>query len=170
MNHSDEIFMKKAIAEAKKAAEKKETPIGAVIVKDGKVIARGHNLRETKKNALLHAETVAIEKACKKLGGWRLIGCTIYVTLEPCPMCAGAILNSRIGRVVIGAMDHRFGAMGSVCDLSAMPFNHSPEVSHGVCEDECVLLLRDFFRALRKERKENPRPASSAETLPPDKK
>lgn len=141
---TDETFMKKALAEAKKAEEKGETPIGAVIVRDGKVIARAHNLRETKKNALLHAETKVIDKACKKLGGWRLPGCTLYVTLEPCPMCAGAIINSRIERVVIGATDKRFGAMGSVCNLAEMPFNHSPEVVSGVLGKECSEILKNF--------------------------
>lgn len=153
MNKDDGYFMKKALAEAKKAAQKGETPVGAVIVRGDRVIAGGHNLRETKKNALLHAETEAIRKACKKLGGWRLCGCTLYVTLEPCPMCAGAIINARIDRVVIGTADRRFGAMGSVCDLSKMPFNHSPDVVRGVMEQECADILRHFFRELRQNAK-----------------
>ena len=105
-----------------------------------------------KKNALLHAETAAIGKACKKLGGWRLIGCTLYVTLEPCAMCAGAIINARIERVVFGAKDKRFGAMGSVCDLTKMPFNHTPEVVSSLMEEECAAILRRFFRNLREDK------------------
>ena len=154
MNQNDDkFFMEKAIKEAEKAEAKGETPVGAVIVRDGQIIARGHNLRETKKNALLHAETAAIGKACKNLGGWRLIGCTLYVTLEPCAMCAGAIINARIERVVFGAKDKRFGAMGSVCDLTKMPFNHTPEVVSSLMEEECAAILRRFFRNLREEKR-----------------
>ena len=151
MMDADVKFMRAALRKAKKAAALWETPVGAVIVKDGKIIATGYNKREAKKNALLHAEIIAIARACKKLGGWRLCGCTIYVTLEPCAMCGGAIINARIGRVVYGAPDKRFGAMGSICDLSRLPFNHSPEVTAGILAEECASVLKDFFQKLRNE-------------------
>lgn len=151
---NDAYYMKKAIARAKKAGEKNEVPIGAVIVKDGKIIASGYNRREEKQNALLHAELTAIDRACKKTGSWRLCGCTLYVTLEPCAMCAGAIINSRIDRVVFGAFDRRFGAMGSVCEIHKMPFNHFPTVEGGVCEEECLFLLQAFFKKLRNKKRE----------------
>lgn len=145
-----EKFMKKAIAEAEKAYAKGETPVGAVIVKDGKIIARGHNLRETKKNALCHAEIIAISKACRKLGGWRLFQCDMYVTLEPCLMCAGAIIQSRIKNLYFGAYDKKGGAFGSVSDFSALPqINHKVSPCGGVLKDECGELLRSFFRELR---------------------
>ena len=142
-------YMKMALGRAKTAAKYGETPVGAVIVKDGKVIAGGRNRRETGKNALLHAEISAINSACKKLGGWRLIGCDLYVTLEPCPMCAGAIINARIGRVVWGANDLRFGAFGSLLNLAEQPLNHKPALCGGVMEEECRALLQDYFRAKR---------------------
>ena len=123
--------------------------IGAVIVKDGKIIASGRNMRENKKNALLHAELVAIDRACKKLGAWRLDGCTLYVTMEPCPMCAGAIINSRIARVVFGCYDKKAGVYGSVMNLHDYPFNHYYDVQGGVMEQECAALLSDFFAKLR---------------------
>ncbi|MBS5737183.1 MAG: tRNA adenosine(34) deaminase TadA [Clostridiales bacterium] len=145
----DIFFMKEAIKRAKKAEARAEVPVGAVIVRDGKIISSGYNRREEKQNSLLHAEISAIDRACKKLGSWRLCGCTLYVTLEPCPMCAGAVINSRIDRVVFGAFDKRFGAMGSVCELHKMPFNHFPEAVGGVCEEECLSLLREFFKKLR---------------------
>ncbi len=148
----DKKFMKAAIAEAVKAAAKGEIPVGAVVVMDGKIIARAHNLRESGKNALLHAECEAIRKACKKLSGWRLWRCDLYVTLEPCPMCAGAIINSRIKRLVYGAADAKAGAAGSVTDLFSMPFNHSPEVTRGVMAKESAALLGEFFKKLRAER------------------
>ncbi len=148
----DETMMREAIAEGLRAAALGEAPIGAVIVRGGEIIARGHNLRETGKHALAHAEIVAIDAACRALGGWRLPGCTLYVTLEPCPMCAGAIINSRIERVVFGAYDPKAGSFGSLVDLSKVAYNHSPQLCGGVLADECAALLRDFFRALREKR------------------
>ncbi len=149
----DEIFMREALKEAAKAAKKGETPVGAVIVRDGKIIARAHNLREKKKNALQHAEILAINKACKALGGWRLIGCSLYVTLEPCPMCAGAIINSRIERVIFGASDKKAGSCGSVVNLFELPYNHKPEVVSGVLEENCGSILTEFFKNLRRNKK-----------------
>lgn len=146
----DEKFMKKALEQAKKAASKGEVPIGCVIVKDGRIIASGYNKREEKKNSLLHAEMVAINSACKKLDAWRLCDCTLYVTLEPCPMCAGAIINSRIKRVVFGASDPKAGAFGSVVNLNEYPFNHKCLISSGVLGEECAAILSAFFRKLRK--------------------
>ena len=146
-------FMLAAIAQAKKAAAIGETPVGAVIVKDGTIIARGYNKRETKKNSLCHAEISAINKACRKLGGWRLPGCTLYVTLEPCPMCAGAIIQSRIERVYFGAYDYKAGCAGSVLDLfEAGRFNHDVVVSGGHEAEACAGMLSEFFRQLRKKR------------------
>lgn len=147
-------FMKEALKQAKKAAAIGETPIGAVIVRDGEIIARGYNKRETKKNALLHAEIIAVDRACKKLGGWRLPGCDMYVTLEPCPMCAGAIVNARIENVYFGAYDYKSGCAGSKTDLFAPGlFNHDVNVTGGVMEEECSALLSDFFRTLRNKKK-----------------
>ena len=137
---------------AKKAEAIWETPVGAVIVKDGKVIARGYNKRETKKNALMHAEIIAIDKACKKLGGWRLPECDIYVTLEPCPMCMGAIIQSRIENVYFGAYDEKSGCLGSVCDLSGV-LPHKVAFSGGILKDECEQILKKFFKNLRKREK-----------------
>lgn len=150
MENQDIIFMKRAIMRAKAAARDGEVPIGAVIVKDGKVIATGRNMRENKRNALNHAEIIAIDRACKKTGAWRLIGCTMYVTMEPCPMCAGAIVNSRIDRVVYGCYDQKAGALGSVFNLHEYPLNHKYEVVGGVMEKECADLLSQFFTELRK--------------------
>ena len=147
-------FMKKAIGRARTAAKYGETPVGAVIVKDGKVIAGGRNRRETGKNALYHAEISAIDSACKKLGGWRLIGCDLYVTLEPCPMCAGAIINSRIENVYFGAYDKKAGSFGSIADFNSFGYNHAPAVFGGIMEDECSQLMRDFFKELRHNKKE----------------
>ena len=124
-------------------------PFGCVIVKDDKIIARGRNAREIKKNALLHAEVVAINRACKKLGGWRLWQCEMYVTLEPCPMCCGAIINARIPKIYIGAKDPKGGAMGSVVNLMDYPFNHKCETHFGILEEECQEKLKSFFRSLR---------------------
>ena len=149
---NDVFFMNEAIRLAKKAAELGEVPIGAVIVKDGEIISEGYNLRETEKLSTAHAEISAIDAACKKLGGWRLFGCTLYVTLEPCPMCAGAIVNSRIDRVVYGASDIRFGACGSLFNINSYPLNHAVEITKGVCEEECRSLLSDFFSELRKKK------------------
>ena len=145
-------FMKSAIKEAEKAEKIGETPVGAVIVRDGKIIARGYNKRETRKNALMHAEIIAIDKACKKLGGWRLPGCDIYVTLEPCPMCTGAIIQARIENVYFGAYDKKSGCLGSVCDLSeALP--HKIEYEGGILKENCEEILKRFFKNLRKREK-----------------
>lgn len=151
----NEKFMKEAIKQAQKAASIGETPIGAVIVQDGRIIARGYNKRETKKNALLHAEIIAIDKACRKLGGWRLPRCDMYVTLEPCPMCSGAIINARIDNVYFGAYDKKSGCAGSAANLfeSGM-FNHDVSVTGGIMEKECARILSDFFKDLRKKKKE----------------
>ena len=145
----DLYYMNEALAEARLAYEKDEVPVGAVIVRDGEIIARAHNLRETGKNALMHAEMMAVDLACKALGGWRLPRCTLYVTLEPCPMCAGAIVNSRIERVVFGAYDRRAGAFGSILDLNSYPLNHKPEIVGGVMEEECRTMLQEFFKRKR---------------------
>lgn len=150
----DTVFMKQAITLAQEAAREGEVPVGAVVVRDGIVVAGGRNRRELGKNALLHAEMEAIDSACRTLGGWRLWQCDLYVTLEPCPMCAGAIINSRIRRVVFGAYDPKAGSCGSVVNLFELPYNHKPELVSGVMEAECAALLRDFFRQLR-ERKQN---------------
>lgn len=141
--------MRLALAQAALAAAEGEVPIGAVVVRDGAVIAVGRNRRETGKSALAHAELEAIGAACRALGGWRLAGCALYVTLEPCPMCAGAIINARLDRVVYGAPDPKAGAAGSVIDLFACPFNHRPAVVSGVLQAECADILRRFFKALR---------------------
>ncbi len=141
-----------AILEAEKALSLGEVPIGAVIVWDDEVVASAHNLRETEKNALGHAECIAIERACRHLGGWRLHKATLYVTLEPCAMCAGAIVNARIKRVCYGAKDIKSGAFGSVLDLNAFSLNHKPEIISGVCEDACRDLLSKFFEKLRRDR------------------
>ena len=145
-----ENFMRLALEQASLAADEGEVPIGAVIVRDGAVIAVGKNRRETGKNALLHAEIKAISAACKALSSWRLTGCDLYVTLEPCPMCAGAIINSRIHTVVYGASDRKAGACGSVINLFSCPFNHTPNVIRGVLETECSAALKEFFVKLRK--------------------
>ena len=150
-------YMDEAIALAKEAAAEGEVPVGCVIVCDGKVVGRGRNRRETGKTALGHAEIEAIGQACQTLGGWRLWQCTLYVTLEPCPMCAGAIINARIPRVVYGASDSKCGACGSVCDLFSMEFNHHPQVEKGVREAECAELLTEFFQNLREELKTRPK-------------
>ena len=146
---NDDFYMGLALREAHRAARREEAPIGAVIVREGHVIARACNDREASKNALGHAELLAIDKACRRLGGWRLPGCTLYVTLEPCPMCAGAIINSRIERVVYGAADPKAGCCGSVTDLFAMPFNHHPKVEKGLRAEEAGELLQAFFKDLR---------------------
>ncbi len=142
-------FMKEAINEAKKAYSDGEVPVGAVIVKDGKIIAKGRNHREQKQNALSHAEIEAINSACKALGSWRLDECELYVTLEPCPMCTGAIINARIKKVVFGAFDSSMGCMDSVINLCDYPLGHKVEIYAGICEDECKALLQDFFQKLR---------------------
>jgi len=146
----DIYFMKKALKQARVALKYGEVPVGAVIVKDGKVISRGHNMRETAQMASAHAEHIAIDRACKRLGSWRLTGCTLYVTLEPCIMCAGAIVNSRLDRVVIGTADKKAGAMGGIVDVLSLPVNHKPEVEFGVLQNECSTIIKDFFAKLRK--------------------
>lgn len=147
-------FMKQALKEAKKAYEKLEVPVGAVIVKDGKIIARAHNLKETKTDTTKHAEILAIQKASKKLESWRLLDCEMYITLEPCSMCAGAIINSRIKKIYIGALDEKTGAAGSVLNLfDDYKFNHKVEVEKGVMQKECENILKDFFKMLRKYKK-----------------
>lgn len=151
MNENDDLkYMDEAIAEAGIAEELDEVPIGAVIVHNGKIIARAHNTRETSKCATHHAEILAIEEACRVLGGWRLPDTVLYVTLEPCAMCAGAIINARIPTVVYGAQDLRFGAFGSLIDLSEIPLNHKPEIRRHVRHDECRNLLSEYFRKKRK--------------------
>ena len=149
----EEKFMKEAIRQAKKAYALREVPIGCVIVYEGKIIARGYNRRNTDKNTTSHAEINAIRKASKKLGDWRLEGCTLYVTLEPCQMCAGAIVQARIDKVVIGSMNPKAGCAGSVLNLLEMDgFNHKVEVERGVLEDECSTMLSGFFKELRMEK------------------
>ena len=145
-------YMKQALELAKRAAELGEVPVGALVVDNasGEVISRAHNLRENNKIATAHAEVLAIEEACRNRGGWRLSGCTLYVTLEPCPMCAGAIVNSRIDRVVFGAEDMLAGCCGSVINFNSYPFNHAFSLTKGVCEDECKELLKRFFENKRK--------------------
>ena len=151
----EERYMKEAIRQAKKALALEEVPIGCVIVSDGKIISRGYNRRNTDKNTLSHAELNAIRKASKKLGDWRLEGCTMYVTLEPCQMCAGALVQSRIDRVVIGSMNPKAGCAGSVLNILEMDgFNHKVEVVRGVLEEECSSMLSAFFKELRKKKKE----------------
>ena len=147
----DEKFMKEALRLAEEAGAIGEVPVGCVIVRNGEIVGRGKNGRETEKSALAHAEIAAIADACKNLGGWRLWDCTLYVTLEPCPMCAGAIVNARIPRVVYGASDEKCGATGSVCDLFSMNFNHHPETKAGVLEEESKALLKEFFKRLRQQ-------------------
>ena len=150
----DVKFMREALRQAEKAAKIGETPIGAVIVKDGRIIARGYNKRETKKNSLCHAEIIAINKACRKLGGWRLHGCELYVTLEPCPMCAGAIIQSRIDSVFFGAYDYKAGCAESRINLfEENLFNHNVEVIGGIMENECAAVLKEFFKKLRIEKR-----------------
>ncbi|MFY0544714.1 tRNA adenosine(34) deaminase TadA [Brevibacillus sp. H7] len=151
--NAHEFFMQAAIEEAEKAASIGEVPIGAVIVREGEIVGRGYNLRETKKDPTLHAEMIAIREASARLGGWRLIGCTLYVTLEPCPMCAGAIVQSRIEQVVYGARDPKAGCVGTLMNLLDDPrFNHQVPVVEGVLAEECSQLLKDFFRRLRQKK------------------
>lgn len=155
MKKSDEFYMNLAIEEAKKAADLGEVPIGAVVVLDGEVIAAAHNLRETSQNAVTHAELLAIQDACKRAGSWRLEGAELYVTLEPCPMCSGAILLSRIERVVYGAKDPKAGCAGTLMNLlEDERFNHQSEVVPGVMEEECGSMLSSFFKEIRRRKKE----------------
>ena len=154
MLSSDQKYMKLALKQAQKAYELGEVPIGCVIVRDGRVIGRGYNRRNTDKNTLAHAEITAIRKASKKYGDWRLEDCVLYVTLEPCQMCSGAIVQARIPRVVIGCMNPKAGCAGSILNLLQMPqFNHQVEIEKGVLEEECSSMLSDFFRELREKRK-----------------
>ena len=153
MNENAEKYMREALKQARLAAKKGEVPVGAVIVRDGEIIARAYNTRETGKDALCHAEIKAIHRACRKLGGWRLPRCELYVTLEPCPMCAGAIINSRIVSVYYGAHDKKAGAFGTLFDMNDFGLNHKPEIYAGILEEECSEMLSSFFAELRKRRK-----------------
>lgn len=151
---NDVKYMKIALKEAQKAKKIDEVPVGAVVVKDGEIIAKAHNLREKKQMATAHAEVLAIEKACKKIGSWRLENCTLYVTLEPCPMCAGSILLSRVERVVYGASDPKGGAIEHTIRLfDYSKFNHYPSIEYGILEDECGQILKDFFKEKREKKK-----------------
>lgn len=149
---TDEEYMLEALKSAQKAYDLGEAPVGAVVVKksSGEIIGRGYNLRETKKSPLAHAEIMALDEASRTLGGWRVVDSVLYVTLEPCPMCAGAIINSRIDKVVYGASDLKAGSFGSVVDMNALPYNHKPEIVGGVLKDDCSKILSDFFSKLRK--------------------
>lgn len=149
---TDQELMQAALEEARLAFEAGEVPVGAVVAKDGEIISRAHNLRETGKNALYHAELMAIDQACRALGGWRLWQCELFVTLEPCPMCSGAIINSRLRRIVYAASDPKAGCCGSLTDLFALPFNHHPVIEHGLLESESQQLLQQFFASLRQKR------------------
>lgn len=149
----DKKYMKAALKLAQKAADEGEVPVGAVVVCEGKIVGRGRNRRETKKNAIHHAEIEAIEKACKKLGGWRLHKCDLYVTLEPCPMCTGAIINARIKTLYYGAKDEKAGSCGTLVNLFDLPYNHKTEVISGVMEEECADILKKFFKDLRERKK-----------------
>lgn len=149
MSHSQ--FMTEALIQAKKAENHGDVPVGAVIVFNGEIIAKGQNKREKDKNSLLHAEICAIDEACRHLGRKNLAGCTLYVTLEPCPMCAGAIINSRIDKVVFGAYDDKAGCFGTLADLNSLPFNHKPEIIGGYMESQCSEMLTEFFGGIRKQ-------------------
>ncbi len=153
---TDRELMEAALAQARLAAALGEVPVGAVVARNGEIVSAAHNTRETEKNATHHAELLAIDAACRALGGWRLWECELFVTLEPCPMCAGAILNSRIRRVVYGAADAKAGCCGSVVDLFALRFNHHPRVECGLCEAEAAALMTEFFADLRVKMREKP--------------
>ena len=163
----DETFMTAALELAREAGRQGEVPIGCVVTLDDKIVGRGCNGRETGKNALHHAELLAIDEACRTLGGWRLWQCRLYVTLEPCPMCAGAIINARIPTVVYGAKDPKAGSVDSLVQLFSLGYNHRPQVISGVLEEECAALLRDFFRQLR-EKKRRQRQSAQPGNLPPN--
>lgn len=154
---NDEAYMALALTLAQEAAQEGEVPIGAVVTLDGRVVGRGRNRREKKKNALCHAELEAINEACRTLGGWRLWQCTLYVTVEPCPMCMGAILNARLPRLVFGLRDHRTGACGSAADLRTIAYYHKIEVTEGICREESQALMNRFFTELRETRKDRPK-------------
>ena len=149
MTETDIFFMREALTLAREAAEADEVPVGALIVYNGEIIARARNRRESDKLATHHAELCAIEEACRFRGGWRLPDCTLYVTLEPCPMCGGAIINARLPRVVFGAYDPRGGVFGSAIDFNTLTFNHRPEVIGGVCQEEAAAILKEYFRRKR---------------------
>ena len=153
MQTIDEYYMQTALKEAKKAYDKEEIPVGAIIVKNGKIIARGHNLKESKNSSTSHAEILTIEKANKKLGAWRLEECEMFITLEPCMMCMGAIINARIKKIYIGTLDPKTGACKSVIDISNYKFNHAVEIETGILEKECEYILKDFFKMLRKKKR-----------------
>ena len=153
----DQRYMEEALVLAREAAAAGEVPVGCVIVRKGEIVGRGKNHRETGRTALGHAEIQAISEACRNLGGWRLWDCTVYVTLEPCPLCAGAIINARIPRVVYGAGDAKAGSCGSVCDLFALDYNHRPEVTKGVLAEDAAALLTEFFQNLRVELRSRPK-------------
>lgn len=146
---NDTYFMNEALRLAKQAYDEGEVPVGAVVVLGDEIVGRGRNRREKDKNALAHAELEAIDEACRKLGGWRLWQCDMYVTLEPCPMCTGAIINSRIRKLVYGASDYKAGSCGSVVNLFELPYNHKPEMVSGFMQEECATILTDFFKELR---------------------
>ncbi len=148
-----EKFMKEALKEAEKAYKKEEIPVGAVIVKDGKIIARAHNLKESKNSSIAHAEILAIEKANKKLEAWRLENCEMYITLEPCMMCMGAIINSRLKKIYIGTLDPKTGACESVINIDNYKFNHVVEIETGILKNECEYILKDFFKMIRKKKR-----------------
>lgn len=148
-----EFFMKEALKEAEKAYKKEEIPVGAIIVKDGKIIARGHNLKELKKSSTSHAEILAINKANKKLNAWRLEDCEMYVTLEPCMMCMGAIINSRLKKLYIGTLDPKTGSCKSVINIDQYKFNHEVEIETGILQKECEYILKDFFKNLRQKKR-----------------
>lgn len=161
----DERFMQEAISLAREAEKLGEVPIGCVITKGDEIVGRGYNRRETGRSALSHAEIMAIDEACRTLGGWRLWQCRLYVTLEPCPMCAGAIINARIPVVVYGAKDSKAGSVDSVVELFSLPYNHRPQVISGVLEEECADLLRQFFRDLREKKKSARKEAQNVENI-----
>ena len=148
--YTDEYFMSEALKEAKKASDKGEVPVGAVIVLENEIIARGRNRRESLNNALCHAEIEAINNACEKLKSWWLLDCKLYVTLEPCPMCCGAIINSRLKEIIYGASDKKSGSCGSVINLFDLPYNHKPSIKNGILRKECSEILSSFFKLLRK--------------------
>ena len=151
---NDSFFMNEALKLAREAADEGEVPVGAVVVLGDEIVGRGRKRREKGKNALAHAELEAIDEACKRLGGWRLWQCDMYVTLEPCPMCTGAIINSRIKRLVYGASDYKAGSCGSVVNLFDLPYNHKPETVSGFMQEECAEILTEFFRQLRNKKKD----------------
>lgn len=153
--NSDEKFMHLALEQAHLAYQIGEVPVGAVVVKDGEIVGTGYNRRETDKNAVAHAELLAIDDACKRLGGWRLWECELYVTLEPCPMCAGAIINSRIKRLIYGASDKKAGSVESVVRMFDLPYNHKPPYTAGVLEEECSQILKSFFKEMRSRKKQS---------------